>query len=173
MLSYARGFLLTGDPTLWKMARGIAQFYGLGDIGENPGKGVQVNLATTNASPIALFSILDLYQQTHEDAYLELARAVGNNVVKTYYHHGYFTPYEDTIFANVNAIEPYALLALDAAIKGTPEKVPHFLNGFGFYSGFYRSPDYSSRQINDFQLFMPRKDHATPPRKFDANAERD
>jgi len=173
MLSYARGFLLTGDPILWKMARGIAQYYKLGDIGETPGKGVQVNLATDNASPIALFSILDLYQQTHQDAYLELARAVGNNVVKAYYHHGYFTPYEDTIFANVNAIEPYALLALDAAIKGTPEKVPQFLNGFGFYSGFYRLPDYSSPQIDDNRLFRPRKDHETPTRMMNANAERD
>src|SRR5256886_4557708 len=63
-------------------------------------------------------SDLDLYRQTHAAAYLELARAIGNNIVKQYYHHGYFTPYEDTIFANINAIEPYALLALDAAKIG-------------------------------------------------------
>jgi pectate lyase len=172
MLSYARGFLLTGDPTLWKMARGIAKYYGLGDIGETPGQGVQVNLATENFSAPALFSVLDLYEKTHNDAYLNLGRAIGNNIVKHYYHHGYFTPYEDTIFANINAIEPYALLALDAAIKGTPEKVPYFLNGFGFYSGFYRFPDYSSRQIDENLLFAPRKSHPElPGPRHNANAE--
>jgi pectate lyase len=172
MLSYARGFLVTGDPTLWKMARSSARNAGLGDIGETPGRDARVNLATDCANSSALFSLLDLYRQTHADPYLQLARAVGNNIVKRYYHHGYFTPHEDTIFANINAIEPYALLALDAAIKGTPEKVPYFINGFGFYSGFYRFPDYTSRQIDDTLLFQPRKSApALPESEHNANSE--
>jgi pectate lyase len=172
MLSYARGFLVTGDPTLWKMARSSARLAGLGDIGATPGHDAQVNLATDCANSYALFSVLDLYRQTHADPYLQLARAIGNNIVKQYYHHGYFTPHEDTIFANINAIEPYALLALDAAIKGTPEKVPYFINGFGFYSGFYRFPDYTSRQIDDTLLFEPRKSAPElPGPRHNANAE--
>ncbi len=171
MISYARGFLVTGDPLLWKVARGIAKDYNLGDIGETPGRNVQVNLGTDNANAYALFSILDLYERTKGSDYLQLARAIGNNIVKTYYHHGYFTPHEDTIFANINAIQPYALLALDAAIKGTPEKVPYFLNGFGFYSGFYRFPDYSSRQIDSDLLFQPRKSSPDlPGPRHNANA---
>lgn len=172
MLSYARGFLLTGDPLLWKMARSVAQDYDLGDIGATPGNDIHVNLQTRCYNPIALFSILDLYEKTHSQAYLDLGRAVGNNIVRHYYHHGYFTPYEDTIYANINAIEPYALLALDAAIKGTPEKVPYFINGFGFYSGFYRFPDYSSRQIDDDLLFTPRQSHpGFPGPRHNANAD--
>jgi len=163
MLSYARAFMLTGDPTLWKMARSSAKAFGLGDIGEIPGRGVQVNLATDNADAFALFSVLDLYEQTHAEDYLKLARAVGNNILKHYYHHGYFTPYEDTIFANINAIEPYALLALDAAIKGTPEKVPYFINGFGFYAGFYRFGPGRTREVGEEFLFRPRKSQPNPP----------
>ena len=157
MIAYARGFLITGDPVLWKMARGIAADSGLGEIGEQPGQRVLVNLKTTNADAFALFSMLDLYRQTKTDAYLQLARAIGDNIIAQKYHHGYFTPNEDTIFANVNAIEPYALLALDATIKGTPDQVPTFINGFGFFSGAYRFPNGQSKRINDDLLYRPRK----------------
>ncbi len=157
MIAYARGFMITGDPVLWKMARGIAADYELGEIGESPGQGVRANLKTTNADAFALFSMLDLYRQTKVDAYLQLARVIGDNIVAQKFHHGYFTPYEDTIYANVNAIEPYALLALDATIKGTPDKVPTFINGFGFFSGAYKFPDGRSKRINDDLLYRPRK----------------
>ncbi len=157
MLSYARAFLLTGDAALWKMARSSARAFGLGDIGEAPGKSVHVNLATDNANACALFSVLDLYQRTHAREYLQLGRVIGNNIVKHYLHHGYFTPYDDTIFANINAIEPYALLALDAASKGTPQKVPYFINGFGYYEGFYRLGRGKQREVNQNFLFRARK----------------
>src|ERR1017187_4329303 len=162
MLSYARAFLVAGDPTLWKMARSSSRAFGLGDIGETPGKSVQLNLATDNANAYALFSVLDLYEQTHAGEYLQLGRVIGNNIVKQYFHHGYFTPYEDTIFANINAIEPYAILALDAAIKGTPEKVPYFLNGFGFYAGFYRFGQGQTREVSEDFLFRARKSQPNP-----------
>ena len=164
MLSYARAFLLTGDTALWKVARSSARALGLGDIGETPGRSVQINLATDNANAYALFSVLDLYQRTHAAEYLQLGRMIGNNIVKQYFHNGYFTPYEDTIFANINAIEPYALLALDAAIKGTPEKVPYFINGFGYYEGFYRFGPGQSREVNEGFLFKARKSQPNPQR---------
>lgn len=165
MIAYARGFMITGDPTLWKMARGIATDSGLGEIGETPGKGVKLNLQTNNADSYALFSMLDLYRQTKNQAYLDLARAIGDNIVTQKFHHGYFTPFEDTIFANVNAIEPYALLALDATIKGKPEIVPEFLNGFGFFSAEYKFPNGKSKRINDDLLYTPRK--SKPELRFD------
>lgn len=172
MIAYARGFMITGDPALWKMARSIAADSGLGELGAKPGERVNVNLKTTNADPFALFSLLDLFRHTHEPAYLELARVVGDNIVAQKYHHGYFTPYEDTIYANVNAIEPYALLALDATIKGTPEKVPTFINGFGFYSGAYKFPNGKSKRINDDLLFRPRKSAPDLPfERLSTNAE--
>jgi len=163
MLSYARAFLITGDPKLWTMARSIAQASGLGDIGVTPGKEIKLNMATDNARAEALFSVLDLYKETKVDEYLQLARAIGNNIVKQYYHYGYFTPYDDTLFANINAIEPYALLALEATIKGTPDKVPYFLNGFGFYAGFYRFGEGKSREVSEDFLFRARKSNPNPP----------
>ncbi len=156
MLSYARGFLITGDPVLWKLARDIALGGKLGDIGSTPGENLNLNLGTDSTDVYALFSLLDLFQQTKQTAYLELARVIGNNIVERRFHHGYFTDNEKQPFANINALEPYALLALDATIKGEPDKVPKFINGFGFYAGGYRFPDGKMRQVNDAELYQPR-----------------
>jgi pectate lyase len=173
MLSYARAFLVTGDPALWAMARGIAQANDLGEIGTTPGQGVAINLDTRNDDARALFSVLDLYRQTHQAAYLQLARAIGNNIVKTRFHHGYFTRFEDQIYANIDAIEPYALLALDAAIKGRAEQVPYFINGSGFFDTEYRFPDGTVRRIQDGMLYFARKSRplAAPPDRFASKKE--
>jgi pectate lyase len=169
MIAYARGFMLTGDATLWAIARGIAQASGLGDLGTAPGRDVAVNLATDNNDVFALFSLLDIHRQTRIEAYLQLARVIGDNVIRTRWHHGYFTPNEDQIFANIDALEPYALLALDAAIKGKPESVPDFINGSGFLDGEYRFLDGQVRGTKDATLFRPRKSISPVP----VPAERD
>ena len=157
MISYARAFMLTGDANLWAVARGSAKAGDLGDIGATPGHDVSVNLATHNNNPFALFSLLDIYRQTHTDAYLQLARVVGNNIVATRFHHGYFTRYDDQIWANIDEIEPYSLLALEAAIKGVPDKVPYFINGSGFIDGVYLFPDGQARAASDGMLFRARQ----------------
>lgn len=163
MLSYARGFMITGDPSLWAVARGIARASDLGDLGTTPGRDVAVNLATKNNDAFALFSLLDIHRKTRNEAYLQLARAVGDNIVRAHWHHGYFTPYEDQIFANIDAIEPYALLALEAAIKGQPELIPDFINGSGFLDGEYRYADGQVRPTKDAVLFRPRKSTTPTP----------
>jgi len=168
LLSYARAFLVTGDPALWAMARGIARANDLGEIGTTPGQGVAINLATGNDDARALFAVLDLYRQTHHADYLQLARVIGNNIVKTKFHHGYFTRFEDQIYASIDAIEPYALLALEATIQGRPEQVPYFLNGSGFFDTEYRFPDGTVRRIRDDLLYLARKSRplATPAPRF-------
>lgn len=174
MISYARGFMVTGDATLWTTARGIAKAAGLGDIGTAPGRDVALNLATTNYDAFALFSVLDIYRQTRQETYLQLARVLGNNILDRYYHHSYFTPAEDQIYANIDVIEPYALLALDAAIKGTPDKVPYFINGSGFVDAEYRFPNGEIRRTKDGILYRPRKSTSPipVPAVRDPNAER-
>ena len=157
MLSYARAFLATADPDLWAMARGIAHAADLGEIGVAPGKGLAVNLNTKNDDPYVLFSLLDLYGQSKHPAYLDLARKVGDNIVSSRYHHGFFLPERDLLYAKINAIEPYALLALEATIRGHPELVPTFLNGSGFFDTEYRFTDGSVRRIQDGYLFTQRQ----------------
>lgn len=153
LISYARAFLETKDLTLWNMARGIAKGNDLGDIGAEPGKDLHLNFATTNDQAFSIFALINLYRGTNNTEYLNLARTIGNNVVKQKFHNGYFTPSPKHLYASFDVIEPYALLALDAAIKGTPEKVPDFINGSGFAQGEYQFPDGTVRSINDDYLY--------------------
>ncbi len=163
MLSFARAFMLTGDTNLWAVARGVAESCELGDIGTAPARGAHLNLDTPNSDAIILFSLLDLYQETRHQPYLELARAVGNNLVKNRWHHGYFTAHEDQINANIDELDPYALLALHATILGTPGKVPHFLNGSGFVDAEYLFSDGKARRTKDVVLYRPRKSGSGVP----------
>jgi pectate lyase len=161
LISYARGFLVTGDPDFWTMARGIARAQDLGDIGRKPGEEVQVNRSTHNTDPHALFAVLDLYRRTKCTDYLELGRILGDNLVRAHYHHGYFTPHDDSIFASVDAIDPLALLALEAAIRGQPDLVPEFVNSAGYVDSQYRFSDGTSQGATDAVLYRPR--HSTSP----------
>ena len=153
LLSYVRGSLFLKDSVLWNMARNIAKGNGLGDIGTEPGKNVFLNNSTSSSDALAIFALVELYARTHRQEYLNLARVVGNNLVVAKFHKGYFTKTTHQQYASFDVIEPYALLSLDAAIKGTPEKVPVFFNGAGFAQGEYKFPDGTVRTINDDMLY--------------------
>lgn len=153
LLSYARAFLVTGDGELWAFARDIASSLGLGDLGAEPGKDARPNLRTKHSGPRALFAILDLYERTRDQAYLALARRIGDNIVEGKIKDGYFVASQRQEYANIDALEPYALAALEAAIRGQPEKVPLFINGSGFIAGEYKFADGTVRSIDDELLY--------------------
>lgn len=159
LLSYARAYLITGDEALWGIARGIARANDLGDLGDSPGKNQAVKLATGQDDPFALFAMLDIYRKSQTPDYLQLARAIGNNIYRKRFVReldgkplGYFMPSRDQVYANFDTIEPYALLALQAAIDGKPEAVPPFLNGGGYTEGEYRLPDGTVKTYQDKKL---------------------
>ncbi len=135
LYAYARAYRLTGDEALWTTARHMARGNGLGDIGVRPGEAADVNLDTDNADPLALFALLDIYRGAPDDAYLDLARRVGDNIVERKFHRGLFVLSRDRLYASFDEPEPLALLALEAAIRGTPEAVPaydlgrHYIHG--------------------------------------------
>ena len=153
MLSYARGFLITGDETLWKTARNIGKGVGLGDLGSAPGKELSVNSKTESADARALFAVLDLYKAASNPEYLKLGRVIGNNIVKTYFNRGYFTLGAKNIYAQFDMVEPLALLALQAAIDGKADMVPSFIDGNGFINGDYEYPDGSIKDTYDSYIY--------------------
>lgn len=155
LISYARAYAIDNDPLLWKVARGIANDQGLGDIGTAPGKDVKVKLDTTNSDPYAVFALLDLYSASQVADYRLLAEKIGDNIIKTRYIDGFFMAYPDRQYADVDAIEPYALLALEASLRNKPQAVAPFLNGAGFTEGAYRMDDGSARiSTRDNELFL-------------------
>lgn len=157
LISYSRAFIVTKDKTLWEVARSIAQNNGLGDIGTEPGKNLKLNMNTSTNDAFSIFALLDVYQETKNSEYLQLARIIGNNLVKDKFNNGYFTLGSNYVNANFDAIEPYALLALDAAIRGIPEKVPAFINGSGFVQGEYKFPNGTIKTIKDDSFYKIKK----------------
>ncbi|HEN3663505.1 TPA: pectate lyase [Yersinia enterocolitica] len=155
LISYARAYAIDNDPLLWKVARGIANDQGLGDIGTAPGKEVKINMDTTNSDPYALFALLDLYHASQVADYRKMAEKIGDNIIKTRYIDGFFMASPDRQYADVDAIEPYALLALEASLRNKPQAVAPFLNGAGFTEGAYRMDDGSARvSTRDNELFL-------------------
>jgi pectate lyase len=133
--SYALAYRLTGDPELWTVARQMARGHDLGDLGVSPGKGVALNLTTEKAMPTVIFALLDLYRATQHRAYLDLARRLGDNLLRQRFHHGYFLPSERHRHARFDTEEPLALLAIEAALRGRPEDVPAYNGGRGYFHG--------------------------------------
>ncbi len=157
LLSYARGFLYTRDPLLWQTARSIAKGNDLGELGSEPGRNVAVNLATQSSNADALFAVLDLHRATGNREYLDLGRKIGNNIVRSYYHHGYFTKGRNYLNAQFDMVEPLALLALEAAIQGKPDQVPPYLAGNGFINGDYQYPDGKVKDTYDDYIYSIRR----------------
>ena len=137
LFSYAIGYRLTGDEVLWATARGIARGHGLGELGSTPGNGVNLNLETDNADPIAVFALVELYRRTLHRGYLELARRIGDNLLGAHFHHGFFLPSARHVHAQFDTLEPLALLTLEAAIRGEVALVPAYNGGSGYIHGRY------------------------------------
>jgi pectate lyase len=153
LLSYVRAFISTGHSEFWTLARAIAKAYSLGEIGILPGKDVDLNLGTENDDARVLFSVIDMYKYTENEGYLKLARVIGNNIVRNKYFNGYFMPGKEYVNASFDAVEPLALLYLDAAIEGDFDKVPYFIDGSGFFHGDYEFEDGQSKSAKSQMLF--------------------
>lgn len=153
LLSYARAFLIIGDIELWKMSRNIARGNGLGDLGEEPGKGICINKNTECSDPVALFAMIDLYKATKCKEYLDLGRIIGNNILQRSFNKGYFTKNSKKINAKFDALEPLSLVSLQCAIENKFDAIPSFANGAGFISGGYMYPDGTFETLNDGELY--------------------
>ena len=132
MWSYALAHRLTGDEALWETARSIGRGNGLGDLGTAPGQDVDIDLETDNSDPVALFGLLEILRAADEPQYREVTVRIGDNIVTRRFHKGFFLPGADHVNANFNAVEPLALLALEAVLRGEPELVPRWNGGRGF-----------------------------------------
>jgi len=124
-------FRLTGDEELWEMARNIAKGNKLGDIGQYPEDTAHLNMNIDIVDANAIFAVLEIYRAVRDPAYLELARRIGNNIINYKFSRGFFVSEPDCEYVKFDAIEPLALLYLQATIEGKSELVPKFINGIG------------------------------------------
>ena len=159
VLSYAMGYRLTRDIELWQTARAMGRGCGLGDLGSRPGVKVRANLKTDNGDPVALLAILEICRIADDATYLALARAIGDNIVASRFHHGFFVPDADHVNARFDALEPLALLTLEARLRGTPDAVPAYSGGSGYIHGPH---DGLGRTYDSVAIWSQRREHERP-----------
>lgn len=136
MISFARAVRLSnGDETIWNVLRHMFIDEGLGDPGTTPFNASSLNISTTITDPDILVSVLDIYQLTEDESYLQLAERIGDNIVAERYHKGYFLPTKKHKFARFDALEPLALLHLIASKYGKSSDIPPYLTGSGSTDG--------------------------------------
>ncbi len=135
LFSFSRAYRLSNDQYLWETVRSMFRGLGLGDPGAQPGAQTALNLQTDNSDPYAVFALLEVSRAVDNPAFLQLAEVIGDNILRRSFHKGFFLPGSDHINANFNAIEPLALLSLEAALMGKPELVPVYSGGRGYIHG--------------------------------------
>jgi pectate lyase len=121
--TYALGYRLTGDAFLLEMTQSI----------------LRGNDFEKLADPSAIFGYLELYRKTKDRVYLKSAERVGDNILATRFHKGYFTPGKNYLFAKFDRVEPLALLHLAAAMQNRLGLVPAYVGGAGFFAAAYGS----------------------------------
>jgi pectate lyase len=129
LFSYARAYRLSKDQVIWEMVRSITKGLQLGDPGAEPGKNAMLNMKTENSNPYAIFALLEVYRASQDPAFLKLAEVIGDNILKSSYKNGFFLTDRDKGNARFDAIQPLALLSLEATLRGKPELVPVFSGG--------------------------------------------
>lgn len=149
LMAYARAYRLTGRSGLWETARHMAKGLGLGDIGPEPGGGAALHAGAPRHDPETVFALLELHRAAPDPAFVQLACRVADRMVERRFHGGFFLPTENHVHANFDAIEPLAILKLEAVLRGEPEKVPAHVGGRGFIHGRFDGlgRTYDSRAI--------------------------
>lgn len=129
LASYARAYRLTGDEALWRTVRQIARGLGLGDLGEAPGRGSRPDPQAACADPRVIFALLELYDGGRHPACLDLAERVAEHVLARSFAEGYFGGGGETVL--FDRLEPWALLALEAARRTGVGELPRYAGGAG------------------------------------------
>ncbi len=127
---------------LWTYFREIVQTFGLGDVGPLGGTAPNLNLETAIDDPFALMAMIELYNDTLIPEYLEVARTIGNNIVKERFHRGFFVESEIMLYSRLDQPETLALLILDGVLRGIDvDDMPYYLADSGYIHGYLLADD--------------------------------
>ena len=122
--TYALAYRMTGDAFMWKVARSIAGGNGLGDIRATASDEPHLPVSTDCSAYSALLGFLELHKKTGKTVYLNMAKNIGDNIVKNYFHKGFFVRSQKHLYSKFDSLEPLVLLHLYCMLEGKPATVP-------------------------------------------------
>lgn len=146
LLPILRTVLMTKDEAdqvkLWTYFREIVHTFGLGDVGELGGKNPSLELESSIDDPFALMTMIELYDATGNRDYIDLARTIGNNLVRKKFHRGFFVENEIMLYSRLDQPDTLALLILDGVIRGIKTSdMPYYLADSGYIHGYMLAND--------------------------------
>lgn len=155
VLSFCTGSRLSnGDAKIWEATRGLMRGFGLGDIGTAPGQNIAVDLNTKVDDPILAMAAVELYKFTRSPQYLSIAERICENIINYRFKDGLFSSSHSKENVKLSAIEPLALIAVEAARQGKFDAVDYLCIGEGYihgpYDGFGRSYDSAAIYSNEY-----------------------
>jgi ankyrin repeat protein len=139
--AYSVAYCTTGDEFIWEMLRNIAIGNGFGDIGETSTCIPELKTDISCSHVYGLLGFLQLYEKTNRPQYLEMARRIGDNILSSQFHKGFFVPSGKHIYSRFDCLEPLALLHLHAAMKSVARSVPGVWPNKPIFSYLYRHRD--------------------------------
>lgn len=122
--AYSVAYRTTGDEFMWDMVRDIALGNDFGDIGQTPEHTPDLQTDTICSHVYGLLGFLQLYEKTKKEAYLEMARRIGDNILLSQFHKGFFVASKKHIHTRFDCLEPLALLHLHAAMNPAVRSIP-------------------------------------------------
>ncbi len=133
--TYATAFRLTSDSAHWEMARELARWLGLGDLGAPEGER-NLDLKSENREWQTLYGLLELHRATQDRALLDLACRVGDNLRRMQAASGLF-PREGRAYGRTGDEVALALLHLAAALEGKGAALPPPRYDYSFFHCVY------------------------------------
>jgi pectate lyase len=121
---YAVAYRTTRDEFMWRMVRDISLGNHFGDTGKTSIEEPRLRTDTTCSNVYALLGFLELHNATGKPGFLKMARRIGDNILNSQFHKGFFVPSKGHIYTRFGCFEPLALLHLGAAIRSESVLVP-------------------------------------------------
>jgi pectate lyase len=143
--AYATAYRMTGDREHWRVMRKMGPGLGIGDMGEPDGNKRRLDESPQRRSFRMIYALLELQRATGDDAFLELACAMGDRLRELQTETGLFPrpakefPEEGKAlshaiipgtedpprkYARTSDEVPLALLHLAAALEGKSDRLP-------------------------------------------------
>ena len=166
LLAYALCYRLTGDEAIWTTLRHMLKGNEIGNIGETSDATPQLHLDTKQDDPEIIFALIELYKITKNKHYLALSDVIAKNILKNRYlaDNGLFVLDERLIVANLNTLEPLALITLEAAKTDRLDEVPTYDASGKFAWGRIAVLSGHSQPVptlTDMRLFRPEEGAVT------------
>jgi len=152
--AYTLAYKLSKKELMWQMVRAIGHGLGLGDLGSKPGQTEKINYRTLNYNPVVILGLIQLYDATGNNAYLEVAKQVANHALRIRMQNGFFVEGQKVLFSPFDDCTSLALLHLRAALLDLP-RPPAYRGGSALYHGYY---DGKGRTYDKFVIYRRFRD---------------